>query len=134
MEIKENRVSNDQIDLEVAVKEAPTGSITGGIGYGSEDGILLSGGISDRNVFGTGLHGAFSVEKSDDQLSGRLSLTNPRVFDSEYSLGGSIFANDYDWDDYDEKSYGFSITGGRKIGRNTDVSLTYYLEKARLRA
>lgn len=133
VEIKENRVSNDQIDLEVAVKEAPTGSITGGIGYGSEDGILLSGGISDRNVFGTGLHGAFSVEKSDDQLSGRLSLTNPRVFDSEYSLGGSIFANDYDWDDYDEKSYGFSITGGRKIGRNTDVSLTYYLEKSEIK-
>ena len=132
VEIKENRVSNDKIDLEVVVKEAPTGSITGGIGYGSDDGLLLSGGISDRNVFGTGLHGAFSVEKSDDALSGRISLTNPRVFDSEYSLGGAIFANDYDWDDYDEKSYGFSITGGRKLGRYTDASLTYYFEKSEI--
>ena len=133
VEIKENRVSNDKIDLEVVVKEAPTGSITGGIGYGSDDGLLLSGGISDRNVFGTGLHGAFSVEKSDDALSGRISLTNPRVFDSEYSLGGAIFANDYDWDDYDEKSYGFSITGGRKLGRYTDASLTYYFEKSEIK-
>ena len=133
VEIKENRVSNDKIDLEVVVKEAPTGSITGGIGYGSDDGLLLSGGISDRNVFGTGLHGAFSVEKSDDALSGRISLTNPRVFDSEYSLGGAIFANDYDWNDYDEKSYGFSITGGRKLGRYTDASLTYYFEKSEIK-
>ncbi|MBF0983686.1 MAG: outer membrane protein assembly factor BamA [Campylobacter sp.] len=133
VEIKENRVSNDKIDLEVVVKEAPTGSITGGIGYGSDDGLLLSGGISDRNVFGTGLQGDFSVEKSDDALSGRIGLTNPRVFDSEYSLGGMIFANDYDWDDYSERSYGFSLTGGRKLGRYTTANLTYYLEKSRIK-
>ena len=132
VEIKETRVSEDQLDLEVAVKEAPTGSITGGIGYGSDDGLLISGGVSDRNVFGTGLHGAVSVEKSDDKLSGRVSLTNPRVFDSPYSLGGTLFANDYEWDDYQEKSYGGYITLGRKLGRHTSASLTYYLEKSEI--
>ncbi|MDA3046873.1 outer membrane protein assembly factor BamA [Campylobacter sp. JMF_01 NE2] len=132
VEIKETRVSDDQLDLEVVVQETPTGSITGGIGYGSDDGLLLSGGISDRNVFGTGLSGSVSVEKSDDKLSGRVSLTNPRIFDSEYSLGGMVFANDYDWDDYEEKSYGFALTLGRKLGRNLSASLTYYLEKTEI--
>lgn len=125
VEIKETRVGADQIDLEVVVKEAPTGSITGGIGYGSSDGLLLSAGINDKNVFGTGLKGSISVDKSDDQLNGRISLTNPRVFDSEYSLGGMIFASDYDWDDYEQQDYGLSLSVGRKIGRFTGVNLTY---------
>ena len=83
VDIKETRVGADQIDLEVVVKEAPTGSITGGIGYGSNDGLLLSAGVSEKNIFGTGLQGSINVDKSDDALNGRISLTNPRVFDSK---------------------------------------------------
>lgn len=132
VEIKETRVGENELDLEVVVKEAPTGSITGGIGYGSSDGVLLNAGISDRNLFGTGLSGTFSVEKSDDQLSGRIGLTNPRLFDSEYSLGGTIYANDYEWNDYEEKSYGFTTTIGRKLGRYTNVSLTYVIEQSKI--
>ena len=132
VEIKETRVGDNEIDLEVAVKEAPTGSITGGIGYSSSDGVLLSAGISERNVFGTGLKGEFSVEKSEDSLSGRIGLTNPRIFDSEYSLGGTIYANDYDWDDYSERSIGLTGTLGRRIGRYTQASLTYILEQTKI--
>lgn len=132
VQVKETRVGPNQIDLNVEVKEAPTGTITGGIGYGSSDGLLLNAGISDRNIFGTGMKGEFIVDKSDDALSGRISLTNPRVFDSRYSLGGSIYANDFSWNDYDEKSYGFSLTTGRKIGRHTNISLTYQLEQSKI--
>ena len=132
VDIKETRVGADQIDLEVVVKEAPTGSITGGIGYGSNDGLLLSAGVSEKNIFGTGLQGSINVDKSDDALNGRISLTNPRVFDSKYSLGGMIFASDYDWDDYDEKDYGFSLTAGRKLGRYTNASLTYSFTKSKI--
>lgn len=132
VEIKETRVGDNEIDLEVAVKEAPTGSITGGVGYSSSDGVLLSAGISDRNVFGTGLKGEFAIEKSEDSLSGRIGLTNPRIFDSAYSLGGTIYANDYEWDDYSERSIGFTGTLGRRIGRYTQASLTYILERTEI--
>ena len=132
VEIKETRVGDNEIDLEVVVQEAPTGSITGGIGYSSSDGILLSAGISDRNVFGTGLKGEISVEKSDDSISGRIGLTNPRIFDSEYSLGGTIYANDYEWSDYSEKSIGFTGTLGRKLGRYTSASLSYIIEQTKI--
>lgn len=132
VEIKETRVGKDEIDLEVVVKEAPTGSITGGIGYGSEDGLLLNAGISDSNIFGTGLKGDFIVDKSSSKLSGRIGLTNPRIFDSEYMGGISLYANDYKWDDYNEKSHGFNLMGGRKLGRYTSASLTYVFEKSEI--
>jgi len=65
-------------------------------------------------------------------LSGQISLTNPRLFDSEYSLGGTLYANDYDWDSYDEKSYGANVVLGRKLTRNLSASLGYIIEQSRV--
>ncbi|ECK7615592.1 outer membrane protein assembly factor BamA [Campylobacter jejuni] len=125
--IKEEKVDNTHIDLIVDVKEASTGAISGGIGYGSSDGILLNASLSDTNIFGSGIKSSVSVDKSDDTLSGRISLVNPRVLDSQYSLGGTLYSNDYEWDNYSEKNYGFDITVGRQFARYYNVSLTYNL-------
>lgn len=132
VEITENVVNNDEIDLNIEVKEAPTGSITGGIGYGSSDGLLLNASVSEKNIFGSGISGFISAEKSDDQLSGAIGFTNPRIYNSEYSLSGQIYARDWDWNDYDEKTYGASATIGRKLGRYTSAYLTYEIEKSKI--
>ncbi|MBC8762676.1 hypothetical protein H7J69_08670, partial [Campylobacter jejuni] len=47
----------------VDVKEASTGAISGGIGYGSSDGILLNASLSDTNIFGSGIKSSVSVDK-----------------------------------------------------------------------
>lgn len=133
VEIREERVGQNEVDLIVDVKEASTGSISGGIGYGSSDGLLLNASVSDTNVFGSGLKGVVSVDRSKNELSGQIGLTNPRLFDSEYSLGGTLYANDYDWNSYDEKSYGFTTTLGRKLTRNLSVSLGYIIEQSNIR-
>ena len=132
VEITENVVNDNEIDLNIDVKEAPTGSITGGIGYGSSDGLLLSASVSEKNIFGSGISGYVSAEKSDDQLSGAIGFTNPRIYNSEYSLSGQIYARDWDWDDYKEKAYGASATIGRKLGRYTSAYLTYEIEKSKI--
>ncbi|EJF8933757.1 outer membrane protein assembly factor BamA [Campylobacter jejuni] len=128
--IKEEKVDDTHIDLIVDAKEASTGAISGGIGYGSSDGILLNASLSDTNIFGSGIKSSVSVDKSDDTLSGRISLVNPRVLDSQYSLGGTLYSNDYEWDNYSEKNYGFDITIGRQFARYYNVSLTYNLEQS----
>ncbi|EOI0503362.1 outer membrane protein assembly factor BamA [Campylobacter coli] len=130
VDIKEEKVDDTHIDLIVNVKEASTGAISGGIGYGSSDGILLNASLSDTNIFGSGIKSSVSIDKSNDTLSGRISLINPRVFDSQYSLGGTLYSNDYEWDNYSEKNYGFDITLGRQFARYYNVSLTYNLEQS----
>lgn len=132
VQIVEKRISKDQIDLEVVVKETATGSIVGGIGYGSSDGLLLNAGVSDSNIFGSGYKGSIMIDKSDDTLSGNINLTNPRVNDSAYSLGGGLFANDYSWDEYDEQNYGANIIGGRQIGRYINAYLSYQIERSQI--
>nr|MBP3725122.1 outer membrane protein assembly factor BamA [Campylobacter sp.] len=132
VEIKEERIDETHLDLEIVVKETGTGSITGGIGYGSSDGLLLNFGVSESNLFGSGYKGGINIDRSDDSLAATISLRNPRVMDSPYSLGGSIFANKYEWNNWEEKNYGFSITGGRMLTRHLNAFLSYELQKSEI--
>lgn len=69
-----------------------------------------------------------SVDRSENYLSGRIGLTNPRIFDSYYSLGGTVYANEYDWDAYENKTRGFDITIARSFWRYFSAGITYNLE------
>ena len=46
--------SADQVDVQVKVKEKPTGAITIGAGFSSTEKLILSAGINQDNAFGTG--------------------------------------------------------------------------------
>jgi outer membrane protein insertion porin family len=46
--------TQDQVDVDVKVTEKPTGTLSLGVGYGSGEGPIISAGISQDNVFGTG--------------------------------------------------------------------------------
>lgn len=132
VEIKEERLSKNSMDIVVNVKEASTGSIGGGIGYGSSDGLLLSANISDGNIFGSGLRAGIDIERSDSELNGAISLSNPRLFDSVYSLSGKIYGANNNYFYYDEDKYGINVVLGRKIARNWGVSLGYIIEQSKL--
>ena len=46
--------TTDQADVDVTVTEKATGSVQAGVGYSSADGLVLSGSVSQQNIFGTG--------------------------------------------------------------------------------
>ncbi len=46
--------TNDQVDLDFKVKERSTGNLSLGVGYSQTDKVVLSGSISQNNLFGTG--------------------------------------------------------------------------------
>jgi len=126
------QVGPDTMDLVVNVKETSTGSIMGGLSYGSYDGFGINLGVSDKNFLGTGIDVGASVDYSEKTFNGSLRFYNPRLYDSEYSLGGSIFRRNFDYYDYDEDTIGANLTLGKRIGRNTHVSLGYIYENTEL--
>lgn len=69
--------SMDQVDVNVAVKERQTGAINLGVGYGQTEGIILSAGISEENVFGSGTALTFAVNTSQDSRAFVLTHTDP---------------------------------------------------------
>ena len=132
VEIIPHQISSDQLDVLVKVKETSTGSIMGGLSYGSYDGLGVNLAVSDKNFLGTGIELGASIDASGKSKNGNINFYNPRVFDSEYSLGGSIFKKTFDYYDYDSDSSGANLTIGKRIGRNLHASLGYVYEKTKL--
>ncbi len=118
VDIAQERISDDKVNLLVKVKETQTGSISAGGGYGSYQGLMFNASISDKNLFGTGLSGEVGVDISEVSTSGNFSLTNPRVWDSEYSLSANFFKRDYEYIDYTQDQTGGSLIAGRKFWRH----------------
>jgi outer membrane protein insertion porin family len=67
----------DQIDVNLSVKEKPTGSIMVGAGFSTSDKLILSAGISQQNVFGTGNQVGLQVNTSHVSTVYSLSFLNP---------------------------------------------------------
>lgn len=69
--------TTDQVDINMSVVEKPTGNIMLGAGYGNTEGVVLSGGVSQQNVFGTGNFLGMQVNTSKVNTIYSLSFTQP---------------------------------------------------------
>ena len=125
VEIAPRKVGGDAVDLDVKVKEAQTGSIMAGLSYGSYDGLGVNASISDRNLFGTGIGYNLTLERSKKSHNYAISLTDPRVFDSLYSLSIGLYHQKYEFIDYTKKEKGGYISVGRKLTRYISASIGY---------
>lgn len=135
--VKPQRVSEDKINIVVEVTEAQTGSISGGIGYGSYDGLMFNAGLSEKNLFGTGIAGSLNIEYGKKSHDYSLSFTDPRVFNTLFSLSVGVYdsSNKYNYnnsgsnnkstEDYTVNRTGGWISVGRKIDRNMHFSIGY---------
>ena len=123
VDIQSQRVSEDEIDLLVKVKETSTGTISLGGGYGSYEGLMLNASVSDKNLFGTGITGSLGFDISKISQSYNLSFVNPKIWDSMYSLGLSFYKREYEYIDYTEDSLGGSLNLGRQFYRHLYASI-----------
>ncbi|MBV2180275.1 outer membrane protein assembly factor BamA [Castellaniella sp. MT123] len=83
--------SPDQVDVDVNVKEKPTGMINLGVGYGTTDKLMLSAGISQDNVFGSGNSLSLNVNTSATNRAAVISHTNPYWTQDGISKTTSIY-------------------------------------------
>jgi len=125
VQIQPRKITASTMDVLVKVDEASTGSLMGGISYGSYDGFGVNAGISDRNFIGSGIELGTNIDYSEKTLKGSINFSNPRLFDSLYSLSGNVYKKDYDYINYKEKSLGGMLSLGKKIGRHLHVALGY---------
>ncbi len=132
VKIEERRVSANELDLLVKVKEMPTGNIMIGGGYSSYEGFLLNASINDKNIFGSGIEGRFQIDYSSKSLRFNLGLVNPRIFDSDYSLGVNLYNTKFEYYDYTQERKGGSLSVGHRFTRHLSGSLRYAYEKNKL--
>lgn len=69
--------ANDQVELDVVVREQPTGALTLGVGLSSAEKVVLSAGINQQNFLGTGKALGLSVNTSRLNRTLSASFTDP---------------------------------------------------------
>jgi len=123
--------SSGKIDLDVKVKERPTGSISAGIGYSSVDSIIGTASISQSNLFGTGIKLNLSGTISSSSTRFVLGFTEPYLFDKPISAGIDLYNTDQQFQGFNTRKKGFDTRLGFPIfGRETRGFVTYTLEDA----
>ncbi len=125
--IEERRINENTMDLVVKVKEAPTGNVQLGGGYGSYGGMLVTVGINDRNIWGSGINIGIQAEVSQTNKSASFNISNPRLNDSDFSGNFAINFSDNEYNDYSVESHGISIGTGHKFTRHINGYLGYSL-------
>jgi outer membrane protein insertion porin family len=88
--------SKDQVDLNVSVKEKPTGSMNIGAGISSSQGLVLTAGVTQSNLFGTGKQISTQINTSASNQIYSVSYTNPYYTDDGVSRSFDLYQKNLD--------------------------------------
>ena len=103
--------TRDQVDLEIAVKERPTGSISLGAGYSTSDGVILSAGFAQDNVFGSGKSVSVEVNTSQSMRTYALNLGEPYITPEGISRNWTVYDRRVDLDELDVSNVAYETLG-----------------------
>ena len=125
--------TTDQVDVNVGVTEKSTGNVMLGAGFSSSEGLVLSGSVSQNNVFGTGNRLSAQINSGSVNKVYSLSFTNPYYTIDGISLGYDLYRRDIDATDLDNvgdyktSTYGAGVRFGLPVNERDFISfgLTY---------
>ncbi|RMF14757.1 MAG: outer membrane protein assembly factor BamA, partial [Gammaproteobacteria bacterium] len=129
---------DDLIDVNYAVEEQPTGSLSASLGFSQSDGLLLGVNVSEKNFFGTGRSVGLGLNRSASVKSANLSYTNPFFTVDGVSRGFRVFYKETDYEEADISSYstdklGGAMTFGYPIDRITRLSFGLQAENTKIK-
>ncbi len=96
--------------LEVHVKEKQTGMFNFGVGYSSQDSLLVMANISENNLFGRGQQLSARGALGFKVTRGSVSFTEPWLFDIPLRSTITFYNVDREYSEYDKNSVGGFLT------------------------
>ena len=130
--------TDDQIDVNYTVEEAPSGSISATVGYAQDTGLLLGANYRQSNVFGTGNSVNLGLNHSSYQTAYQFSYFNPYYTVDGVSRGYSVY---YETNNYDARniasfstdSFGGSVSFGYPISEISRIGLKVGYENTKVK-
>lgn len=101
--------TDDQVDVNYAVEEQASGSITASVGFAQSAGLILGGSISQNNFLGTGNKVSIGLTRSEYQTRYNFSYVDPYFTPDGVSLGYSAFYRKTNYDDLDVDVASYSV-------------------------
>ncbi|MDP1923943.1 MAG: outer membrane protein assembly factor BamA [Thiobacillus sp.] len=130
--------TTDQVDVNVSVTEKSTGSIQLGAGFSSSEGLVLSGSVSQANVFGTGNRVSAQLNTGSVNTVYALSFVNPYYTIDGISLGYDLYKRDVDTSSlnsvssYKSSTLGAGVRFGFPVNERDFISLGLVYEQTSL--
>lgn len=130
IEVSTDRVpdTEDQLDINVKLKEKPTGFFSIAGGFSSVETFIFAGQIQESNLFGYGNSLSLSAQIGGVTRLFLANYTDPHFLDSNWVLDVLGFQTDREFQDFSRFSFGGSVTLGRRLFRDLTGRITYRLE------
>ncbi len=124
VQITTNRRPGEQVvDLDIAVKEQQTGSLSFGLGASSTQGLVGSFDVRQRNLFGTGRELNVAAMLGGEDSTFNIRFVEPWLYNREISLGIHLFKTISDFDSFEEDTTGGTLTFGRALDEYSHGSI-----------
>lgn len=129
---------SDQYNMNVQVKEKPTGQFTAGVGFSSVDALVGYVELSQGNFnwktwppIGAGQKFKIRAQLGTQRNDLDISFTEPWFLDRQLSFGIDLYHREarYFSDSYDQRTDGFRLSLGKSLSRFTRGTLSYSLER-----
>lgn len=129
--------ATDQMDVNLTVKEKSTGNISVGAGFSNGEGLTLSGGVTQANLFGSGNHVATQINTSKVNQVYSFSFTNPYFTDDGVSRGFDLYKRNTDSrsttvSQYSSHTLGGGVRFGVPVGEDESISYGLAVERTQL--
>lgn len=115
--------NTDLVDVNVNVTEAASGSLSAGIGYAQNQGLILNASITQDNFLGSGKRVSAGFDTSDATKKFSLAYTNPYYTINGVSRGIEMSYRKTDFSKLNISSYSTDV--GR-LGMNYGIPITEY--------
>jgi len=121
---------DDQLDVNYAVEEQASGSITASVGFAQSSGLILGGSITQNNFLGTGNYASLGLTRSSYQSKYNIGFTDPYFTTDGVSLGYNAFYSKTDYNKYYDdgvsyyaiNSFGLGATLGYPINETSRLN------------
>ncbi|MES3041266.1 MAG: outer membrane protein assembly factor BamA [Pseudomonadota bacterium] len=126
--------TTDQVDLNVAVTEQASGSISASLGYSQNAGLVFGANVSQTNFLGTGNRVSIGLNRSDVRDSYNVSFLDPYFTPEGISRGYNFYLRQTKLDNlnisnYSTDSLGANISFSYPIDETETISFSAGIDK-----
>ena len=130
--------TDDQIDVNFAVEEQPSGSISATLGYAEGSGLILGANYQQNNVFGSGNSFGTNLSWSDFQRAASINYFNPYYTQDGISRGYNLFYRETRFDEqniarFTTDSFGGGVNFGFPIGETQRIQFGLTAENTNIK-
>lgn len=128
--IPKPRPEEKLVDIEIKVKERPTGFLSVGGGYSSVDGLIGTVDLTQGNLFGKGQYIKIKGELGGRRTLYEIAFREPWFMDKPISFSTSIYKSTREYIEYDKEATGFGVSFGKRFTEYWRGEISYNFEEA----